>query len=239
MAWCFVQAYGEQTAKALLCQPDNDNCGAGCESARNYFKRRSQLFETPAVGDMIFFWNSAKQEASHTGIVYKVDTQHVYTIEGNTSSASGVVANGGAVAAKRYQLNHHKIAGYGRPAYGEEGNDQICGSVNSNELEVEQVTTGKAWVQVENGTTVNFRQRPSTAAPKVKGMNTIKQGEEVMIVAGDQTWAAVEYKGYEGFVMLKYLTQEEPEQAASGSNVDAIVSQITSLLQELVSLVKN
>jgi peptidoglycan hydrolase-like protein with peptidoglycan-binding domain len=41
----------------------------------------------------------------------------VYTVEGNTSSAAGVVANGGAVAKKQYSLSYGRIAGYGRPKY--------------------------------------------------------------------------------------------------------------------------
>ena len=41
----------------------------------------------------------------------------VYTIEGNTSSAVGVVDNGGCVAKKSYSLNYTRIAGYGRPNY--------------------------------------------------------------------------------------------------------------------------
>lgn len=49
--------------------------------------------------------------------MYKVDANRVYTIEGNTSSASGVIPNGGAVAYKSYQLNYNRIAGYGRPKY--------------------------------------------------------------------------------------------------------------------------
>jgi peptidoglycan hydrolase-like protein with peptidoglycan-binding domain len=49
--------------------------------------------------------------------VCDVDKTYVYTIEGNTSSASGVVANGGGVFAKKYRLDYSRIAGYGRPAY--------------------------------------------------------------------------------------------------------------------------
>ena len=41
----------------------------------------------------------------------------VFTIEGNTSSAAGVVENGGAVARKSYSLTYSKIGGYGRPEY--------------------------------------------------------------------------------------------------------------------------
>lgn len=103
------------------------------------------------------------------------------------------------------------------------------------------MTTGKAWVTVENGTTVNFRQKESTASAKVVGMPTIKKGEEVMITSGNQTWAAVEYKGYNGYIMLKYLTQDEPVQNEINTparSADVIVSEITDLLSELVAMTK-
>ena len=54
---------------------------------------------------------------AHTGLVYDVDNTYVYTVEGNTSGASGVVANGGGVCCKKYKLNYTRIYGYGRPAY--------------------------------------------------------------------------------------------------------------------------
>jgi len=115
---CFVKAYGVDHAKRLLCQP-NKSLGAGCQYSMNYYKTKGQLKTTPKIGDQIFF-KSSSGEISHTGLVYDVDKTYVYTIEGNTSSASGVVANGGGVFAKKYSLNYGRIAGYGRPAYDEE-----------------------------------------------------------------------------------------------------------------------
>ena len=44
---------------------------------------------------------------------------YVYTIEGNTSVASGVIANGGGVCRKKYSLSYNRIYGYGRPEYDE------------------------------------------------------------------------------------------------------------------------
>ena len=117
--WCFVTAYGEANAKKLLCQPSK-SCGAGCHFSRQYYKDKGQFYTTPKVGDQIFFYNSKKTEVGHTGLVYKVDNNYVYTIEGNTSSASGVVANGGAVEKKKYSLNYRLLAGYGRPNYGDQ-----------------------------------------------------------------------------------------------------------------------
>ena len=113
--WCFVQAYGIETAKKLLNQPYN-SAGAGCTYSAQYFKNAGQFHTSkPQSGDQIFFGNASN--AYHTGLVYKVDTSYVYTVEGNTSGASGVIANGGGVCRKQYRLNNGQIYGYGRPAY--------------------------------------------------------------------------------------------------------------------------
>lgn len=189
------------------------------------------MFTSPLPGDVIFFWNSAKKEASHTGLVEKVTDTHVYTIEGNTSSASGVIDNGGAVAAKKYRLDYDRIAGYGRPDY---ENISPDGETPSTEEEF-KMTVGQAWVVVPSGSSVNFRQKPSTAAPKVSGMGVIKAGEEVTITSGDQTWAAVTYKGHSGYVMLKFLTQDKPADSKPTRSVDDIVNEIKTLLAELAA----
>ena len=113
--WIFVQAYGVENAKRLLCQPDK-SLGAGCQYSMQYYKSKGQLNTSPEIGDQIFFKNSSG-EIVHTGLVYNVDKYYVYTIEGNTSTAAGVVANGGGVCKKKYALNYSKIAGYGCPKY--------------------------------------------------------------------------------------------------------------------------
>lgn len=120
--WCFVQAYGKADALALTCQPTNakSNAGAGCKYSRNYYKSKGRLFDSPQAGDQIFFYSSDKTKIAHTGLVYKVDKSKVYTVEGNTSGASGVIDNGGGVCKKSYNLTYGRIAGYGRPDYGEQ-----------------------------------------------------------------------------------------------------------------------
>lgn len=119
--WSFVTAYGMEAALALTFQPyGKSNCGAGCRYSRNYYKNNGRLFDTPQPGDQIFFYSKDKSSISHTGLVYDVDSKYVYTVEGNTSSASGVVANGGAVNKKKYRLNYERLAGYGRPNWGAE-----------------------------------------------------------------------------------------------------------------------
>lgn len=115
--WCFIQAFGKTRGRDLLCQPLK-SAGAGCPYSVNYYKSKDQFYtKNPQVGDQIFFYDSIRRNIIHTGLVYKVDDEKVYTIEGNTSSNEGVVDNGGAVAKKSYALSYHRIAGYGRPKY--------------------------------------------------------------------------------------------------------------------------
>lgn len=111
--WCFNKAYGISNAKGLLGGDFNDYTVA---SAQLYKNKGAYYKKNPKVGDQIFFKNSSGG-ICHTGLVYAVDSKRVYTIEGNTSSASGVVANGGCVAKKSYLLTYTRIDGYGRPKY--------------------------------------------------------------------------------------------------------------------------
>ena len=119
--WLFYKLCGNDAvaAQAMICQ--TGPYGAGCTNSAQYYKQQGRLFESPKPGDQIFFWAADKSYVAHTGLVVDVDDTYVYTIEGNTSGASGVVANGGGVCNKRYALNYSRIMGYGRPKY-EKGN---------------------------------------------------------------------------------------------------------------------
>ena len=86
---------------------------ASCDAGGNWFKQQGRWSEYPAVGAQVFY--GYPHDLNHTGIVYKYDNDYIYTIEGNTSSAPGVVPNGGAVRNKSYKLSYSHIAGYGRP----------------------------------------------------------------------------------------------------------------------------
>lgn len=142
--WCFVQVYGQQKAKEVLYQPDSST-GAGCYYSMKFYENNGRLFVSPQKGDQIFFKRG--KEIVHTGLVYNVDKTKVYTIEGNTSSASGVEANGGAVVKKSYNLTSNYIAGYGRPNYGVAMNEEKQ-PTNKNQLTIDGVwgkqTTMKA-----------------------------------------------------------------------------------------------
>lgn len=113
--WCFLQLCNGDAKKAewLICQ--TGDCGAGCVFSAGYYRAAGRFYKDPMPGDQIFF--GVKGDEYHTGIVYKVDGSKVYTIEGNTSGAADVVANGGGVFKKSYRRDDSRIAGYGRPRY--------------------------------------------------------------------------------------------------------------------------
>lgn len=117
--WCFVKAYGKMMARAITFQPNLAifNKGAGCRYSRGYYQEYGRLFSHPQPGDQIFFFGEDGTSVIHTGLVWQVDEERVYTVEGNTSSDPGVVENGGSVNKKQYLLTDKRIAGYGRPLY--------------------------------------------------------------------------------------------------------------------------
>lgn len=116
ISWLFNQAFGGDMGRKLLCGAYS----AACETIRQNFVKKKQYhtFLTGAKpGDIIFFSGTRHSGANHIGLIYEVKDGKVYTIEGNTSGASGVVDNGGGVAKKSYKTTDTKVIGYGRPDY--------------------------------------------------------------------------------------------------------------------------
>lgn len=92
--YCYIYTLGLSIGMAMTYQPEK-GLGAGCTYSMRYYKNAGAFFKTPQRGDQIFFTNDGGDTSYHTGIVEKVTADRVYTIEGNTSSAAGVVPNGG------------------------------------------------------------------------------------------------------------------------------------------------
>lgn len=115
--WCMMQAFGLDTALQMTGQKLG-GYGAGCTELAKCYRAMGRFYKSdPKPGDQIFFTQNDGQSFYHTGLVVKVSGGKVYTVEGNTSSAAGVVDNGGAVASKSYSLTYSRIGGYGRPNY--------------------------------------------------------------------------------------------------------------------------
>lgn len=117
--WCFYEAYGVTNAKGLLGGNFDDYTVASAQLYAN----KNALDTTPTKGSQVFFTRNGKVSGCHhTGIVYKVDKTYFYTIEGNTSGASGVVRNGGGVAKKKYSIAAYKgKVLFGHPKYDKTG----------------------------------------------------------------------------------------------------------------------
>ena len=208
--WCFVKAYGVDEGRALLCQPLK-SCGAGCKFSRQYYKAKGRLFDKPQVGDQIFFYPAngiGGSEIAHTGLVCAVDTEYVYTIEGNTSSEAGVVDNGGCVREKKYKLGYNRIAGYGRPNYGVMGTI-VPGATQPLPEEPENPPAEGALETsvVVTGGSVNLRTGNGTDFPKV---STVYKGAVLeWIATAKNGWHAVLYKKQVVWISGKYTKVRE------------------------------
>ena len=113
--WCMVQAYGVSNAKEILCGNFDDYTVNSCK----YYEKSNRLDTNPQIGDQVFFTKNGKSSGCyHTGLVYNVDDNYFYTVEGNTSNANIVVANGGCVAKKKYLIKSYKNKVlFGHPKY--------------------------------------------------------------------------------------------------------------------------
>lgn len=125
-----------------------------------------------------------------------MDGSYVYTIEGNTSGANGVIANGGGVCKKKYRLTYNRIAGYGRPDWG-------------TEVETQPVTPMQPKPTIPNGkvititaNSVNMRVGDST---KYASLGHLKKGEVLEWVAdAPNGWHAGRHRKQIVWVSNKY-----------------------------------
>lgn len=116
MCWCFVQAFGAERAMKLLFLPER-SAGASCTYLASRFRAQGRLFAAdPKPGDLILYTRDGGSKFYHVGIVTKVTDTKIYTIEGNTSGGSTVIANGGGVFEKEYNKKSVS-AWYARPNY--------------------------------------------------------------------------------------------------------------------------
>lgn len=107
VSWCFMKAFGLEKAKELLKHWPYTYCPTlGAKFTKH---------ANPQVGDIVIFYRNG--EFAHTGIVTKVDRDRFWTIEGNTSGASGIIANGGGVCQKSYYNSNLPGTKFCRPDY--------------------------------------------------------------------------------------------------------------------------
>lgn len=116
VTWVFVQAFGKDTATKLL----KHYPYVYCPTMASLFTLKAN----PTVGDIVIFKHNGT--FTHTGIVVSVNGDRFSTIEGNTSGASGIIANGGGVCKKSYSNSSLPGTKFCTPDY------SIVGSSNSS-----------------------------------------------------------------------------------------------------------
>lgn len=107
VSWCFMKAFGLDNAKKLLKHWPY----VYCPTLGSLFTK----YANPQVGDIVIFYRNGT--FAHTGIVTKVSGDRFWTIEGNTSGASGIIENGGGVCAKSYYNSQLPGTKFCRPDY--------------------------------------------------------------------------------------------------------------------------
>ena len=126
VSWCFDQIGGlgkyiEKTDGAGSIPRESISAGL---NGKWYESEFSDSSTTPQVGDIIVFvwnyagryWSQDKYYSDHVGIVYAVDNNNVYTIEGNSGSSNDT----STVRMRSYNRWSGAINGYFRPAWKKE-----------------------------------------------------------------------------------------------------------------------
>lgn len=141
VSWCMMKTFGLDVAKKLLKHWPY----VYCPTLGSLFTK----YANPQRGDIVIFYRNGT--FAHTGIVTKVEGDKFYTIEGNTSSGSTVVSNGGGVFAKSYYNSNLPGTKFCRPDY-----SIVKSIMNSSSTSKPSTTTYKKWVgaATKNGTDV-------------------------------------------------------------------------------------
>ena len=194
--WKLVKVFGLTKALQIM--------GGGfynCQSVTRHAKQKGTWHSTPKKGALIIFRNGL-----HIGSVNSYDETYVYTNEGNTSSAPGVVANGGACRNKKYKLTDSAIDGYVWIDYG------TTEDLKSTETAV-QLSKVPKWVGMVNTAELNVRSWPGKENPTIKKYPYLAQNNLIDVcdtikAADGSTWYYVRIVNkYYGFVAARYITR--------------------------------
>lgn len=224
--WLFYTVFGVSTAKSLLGGNFDDYT---VNSAKLYNNYGAYYKSNPKVGDQIFFKNATG--ICHTGLVIGVTASTVTTIEGNTSGASGVVANGGGVKIKSYPINYSRIDGYGRPDY-----NRFLGSGSTQSSTSTKIQTSISfsktvqWYGYANVTSeLNVRRGAGTNYAQLTSYPSLKRNTKVGICDSTKSsdgslWYYIEISGDKGtkygFVSAELISKNEVK--SSESNTESL-----------------
>jgi len=210
VCWVFTEALGKERAKQLL----KHYPYVYCPTLAGLFTKHSN----PKVGDIVIFWKNGA--FAHTGIVIAVDGDKFTTIEGNTSGASTVVANGGGVCQKTYYNSKLPGTKFCRPNY---SSTAITSDTNKVVVADDMHTVDwKGYVNIGKNTKLAVRLQPSTSS-KECSFSGLKHGTEVGVSYEDGNWYLIKYNGKFGYVQKKYIAKTKVSEV---SNPDPVISDV-------------
>ena len=145
VSWVMMKTFSLDTAKKLLKHWPY----VYCPTMASLFK----LNANPKVGDIVIFYRGGT--FAHTGIVTKVEGDKFWTVEGNTSGGSSIIANGGGVCEKSYYNSNLPGTKFCTPDY------SIVTSINGSSV---TPVTPSVWKATGTATStsddVNVRKSP-------------------------------------------------------------------------------
>lgn len=211
--WCdvfvdsgFISCFGLENACKMTYQP----MGAGsalCRQSAQYYKDNGAFFQTPEIGDQVFFYSAG--DINHTGVVVRVVGGSIVTVEGNSSDS---------VAERCYSVSDSKIAGYGRP--------------NWTAVNLEGIKD--YGVGVEPGEPGIVEEQRAKRSILKKGMigEDVRELQEKLVKLGYDTGGVEGKYGTKTFIAVAKLQEEHQLTPVDGEAGPVTMTLIDSLLDE-------
>ncbi len=135
VTWCMVQAFGKAVTSSLLQHYPYTYVPTLAAKTSN---------TEPKRGDVVCFYRNGT--FTHTGLVTDVVGSTIKTIEGNTSGGSTIIANGGGVCAKTYNLSNLSGTRFFRPDYSKVGTISTTASTSTSSSVSSSATSTKSYL---------------------------------------------------------------------------------------------
>lgn len=202
VSWIMYKTFGLETAKKLL-KHTSDFPYVYCPTLGARFTKHAN----PQRGDIVIFYRNGT--FAHTGIVTKVQGDRFWTVEGNTSGGSTIIANGGGVCAKSYYNSNLLGTKFCRPDY------SIVKSINSPSstpqvdepnLITKPLNKTVKFTGTVTATSLNVRTQPTTEA-NTCSFSPLKKNTAVDVCDEVNGWYYIRYNGKYGFVSAEYITK--------------------------------
>ena len=191
VSWCMMKAFGLDTAKKLLKHWPY----VYCPTMVDLFT----LNANPKMGDIVIFKHNG--EFTHTGIVIKVSGDRFWTVEGNTSGGSTIIANGGGVCQKSYYNSNLPGTKFCTPNY-----SLVKNTTSDSDSDTAKKQNTRAYIaQIKKDTkcyTKSNKNSPSKLFPKLKKGAVVEVMKYTETDSSGLKWyfVRIPYPNNDGFV---------------------------------------